>query len=231
MSDITGFRHIALTGAANWARISRLLCKKDVPLMLNLESLSQLEGLKTQMEAEKEHAEAVVKGTQSRYGFAVLDDGREIFIPPQEMLKAFPEDRVKVCIRPTKDNKTVADIEKPQLSCGNPVQISPPDTPISFTSTGTDNCGVPDVYIEEYDCSRLNGAGKRVDLSNSCKPVVFVDTMTITKSNGVGARISWSPIAEDESGNVTTKTCSVDIVNLPDQSAPATNPPRTKKLK
>ena len=80
--------------------------------MLNQDSLSQLKGLKQQMEAEKERAEAVVKGTQARYGFAVLDDGREVFIPPDEMLKAFPDDRVKVCIRPTKDNRTIADIEK-----------------------------------------------------------------------------------------------------------------------
>ena len=80
--------------------------------MLNQESLQQLKGLKTQMEAQKERAEAVVKGTQARYGFAVLDDGREIFIPPQEMLKAFPDDRVRICIRPTKDNKSIADIEK-----------------------------------------------------------------------------------------------------------------------
>lgn len=80
--------------------------------MLNQDTLSQLQGLKSQMEAEKERAEAVIKGTQARYGFAVLDDGREIFIPPQEMLKAFPDDRVKICIRPTKDNKTIADIEK-----------------------------------------------------------------------------------------------------------------------
>ena len=80
--------------------------------MLNQDSLSQLKGLKSQMEAEKERAEAVIKGTQNRYGFAVLDDGREIFIPPDEMLKVFPDDRVMVCIRPTKDNKTIADIEK-----------------------------------------------------------------------------------------------------------------------
>lgn len=80
--------------------------------MLNQESLSQLKGLKSQMEAEKERAEAVIKGTAARYGFAVLDDGREIFIPPQEMLKAFPDDRVRVCIRPARDNKTIADIEK-----------------------------------------------------------------------------------------------------------------------
>jgi VacB/RNase II family 3'-5' exoribonuclease len=80
--------------------------------MLNQDTLSQLKSLKSQMEAEKERAEAVVKGTQARYGFAVLDDGREIFIPPDEMLKVFPNDRVAVCIRPTKDNKTIADIEK-----------------------------------------------------------------------------------------------------------------------
>ncbi len=80
--------------------------------MLNQESLTQLKGLKSQMEAEKERAEAVIKGTQARYGFAVLDDGREIFIPPQEMLKAFPQDRVQVCIRPARDNRPVADIER-----------------------------------------------------------------------------------------------------------------------
>lgn len=80
--------------------------------MLNQESLSQLKGLKTQMEAEKERTEAVIKGTASRYGFAVLDDGREVFVPPQEMLKVFPDDRVRICIKPTRDNKTVADIEK-----------------------------------------------------------------------------------------------------------------------
>jgi ribonuclease R len=80
--------------------------------MLNQDSLSQLKGLKSKMEAEKEHADAVIKGTQARYGFAVLEDGREIFIPPDEMLKAFPDDKVRVCIRPTKDNKTIADIEK-----------------------------------------------------------------------------------------------------------------------
>lgn len=81
--------------------------------MLNHDSLAQLKGLKSQMEAEKERAEAVIKGTQARYGFAVLDDGREIFIPPDEMLKVFPDDRVRVCIRPAGDNKkTIADIEK-----------------------------------------------------------------------------------------------------------------------
>ncbi|MEE4190368.1 MAG: VacB/RNase II family 3'-5' exoribonuclease [Halieaceae bacterium] len=80
--------------------------------MLNQDSLAQLKGLKAQMEAEKERAEAVIKGTQARYGFAVLDDGREIFIPPDEMLKAFPDDRVRVCIRPDRGDKPIAEVEK-----------------------------------------------------------------------------------------------------------------------
>ena len=80
--------------------------------MLNQDSLSQLKGLKAQMESEKERADAVVKGTQARYGFAVLADGREIFIPPDEMLKAFPDDEVKVCIRPDKGDKQIAEIER-----------------------------------------------------------------------------------------------------------------------
>lgn len=80
--------------------------------MLNKDSLAQLQGLKNQMEADKEHADATVKGTQSRYGFARLDDGRDVFIPPDEMLKVFPGDRVHVCVRPAKNGKTVADIEK-----------------------------------------------------------------------------------------------------------------------
>jgi VacB/RNase II family 3'-5' exoribonuclease len=79
--------------------------------MLNQDSLTQLKGLKAQMDAEKEHAEAVVKGSQARYGFAVLGDGREIFIPPDEMLKVFPDDRVKVCIRPDRGDKLIAEIE------------------------------------------------------------------------------------------------------------------------
>lgn len=80
--------------------------------MLDRDALSQLRGLKNQMESEKERAEAVLRSTPARYGFARLDDGREVFVPPDEMLKAFPGDRVKVCIRPGKDKRPVAEIEK-----------------------------------------------------------------------------------------------------------------------
>lgn len=87
--------------------------------MLNNDAMAQLQGLKNKIEAEKEQAEAVVKGTQNRYGFAVVDDGREIFIPPDEMLKVLPGDRVRICIRPAppvkgkkaKAERTVAEVE------------------------------------------------------------------------------------------------------------------------
>ncbi len=80
--------------------------------MLNQNSLAQLKDLKNKMESEKEWAEATIKGTQARYGFAILDDGREIFVPPDEMLKAFPSDRVGICIKPGKENRIIAEIHK-----------------------------------------------------------------------------------------------------------------------
>ncbi|MFT5483433.1 MAG: VacB/RNase II family 3'-5' exoribonuclease [Halieaceae bacterium] len=80
--------------------------------MLDKNALSQLKSLKTEIEASKEYAEARVKGTQARYGFAVLDDGREIFLPPDEMLKVFPDDVVRVCIQPDGDGKLVAEVLK-----------------------------------------------------------------------------------------------------------------------
>jgi VacB/RNase II family 3'-5' exoribonuclease len=80
--------------------------------MLDENALSQLKGLKTQIEAQKEYAEATVKGTRSRFGFAILDDSREIFIPPDEMLKVFPGDRIRVCIQPDQKNKLYAQVQK-----------------------------------------------------------------------------------------------------------------------
>ena len=88
--------------------------------MLDRNAMAQLKGLRDELEAQNERTEATVKGTQHRYGFAVTEDGREIFIPPDEMLKALPGDRVAICIRPAtaikgkkeKAGRTVADIER-----------------------------------------------------------------------------------------------------------------------
>ncbi len=79
--------------------------------MLDRNAIAQLRGLKDQLESEKERAEGVLRGTNARYGFAKTDDGREVFVPPDEMLKAFPGDRVRLTIRPGKDKRPVAEID------------------------------------------------------------------------------------------------------------------------
>ena len=88
--------------------------------MLDRNAMSQLKGLRDELEAQNERVDATVKGTQHRYGFAVTADGREIFIPPDEMLKVLPGDKVAICIRPAtqgkgkkdKPGRTVAEIER-----------------------------------------------------------------------------------------------------------------------
>lgn len=88
--------------------------------MLDRNAMAQLKGLREELEAQNEHVDATVKGTQHRYGFAVTDDGREVFIPPDEMLKVLPGDKVAICIRPAtpvkgkqdKPGRTVAEIER-----------------------------------------------------------------------------------------------------------------------
>ena len=68
--------------------------------MLDKNALSQLRGLKNQIEAEKEYAEGTVKATRHRFGFVVLDDNREIFLAPDEMQRVLPGDRVSIVIKP-----------------------------------------------------------------------------------------------------------------------------------
>ena len=68
--------------------------------MLDKNALSQLQGLKDKIEAEKEIAEGTVKATRSRFGFVVLNDNREIFLPPDEMQRVLPGDRVSIVIKP-----------------------------------------------------------------------------------------------------------------------------------
>ena len=80
--------------------------------MLDRNAMAQLKGLREELEAQNEHVDATVKGTQHRYGFAVTDDGREIFIPPDEMLKVLPGDKVAICIRPAKPVKGKQDKPK-----------------------------------------------------------------------------------------------------------------------
>ena len=66
--------------------------------MLDKNALNQLQGLKNKIEAEKESDEGTVKASRSRFGFVVLDDAGEIFLPPAEMQRVLPGDRHEIRI-------------------------------------------------------------------------------------------------------------------------------------
>ncbi len=74
--------------------------------MLDKSSLSQLKQLKKEIKDSKEYAVGIVKGTQRKFGFVVVDDGREIYLAPDQMEKVLPGDKVKLLIitEPNKQN-------------------------------------------------------------------------------------------------------------------------------
>lgn len=104
----------------------------------------------------------------------------------------------------------VVDTGAPTISCNAAATITPSDaserpprTPVAFKATATDTCGAaPSAAITGYTCT----------VGNSCKAIIAGDTITITNSGGVGNKILWTVSAQDGSGNVGQKTCSVDVV-------------------
>lgn len=107
---------------------------------------------------------------------------------------------------------TVVDDTDPVVQCNSRATIKPPDAPISFTATATDNCEVS-VEITGYDCWFYNPAGKRVDKTESCVVTINGDTITIVDSGGVGDHIGWTVSATDGGGNTAEATCEVVVVN------------------
>lgn len=79
--------------------------------MLNKNALSQLSQLKTTIAAQKEMAEGIVRGTTKRFGFVQLDDGRDAFLDPEQMLRVFPGDRVVVCLGENNKKQLYAQLE------------------------------------------------------------------------------------------------------------------------
>lgn len=72
--------------------------------MLDPNALSQLTQLKQDIRTDKNLNEGTVRGSQGRFGFVVLDDGREAFLPPDEMARVLPGDRVEVSVKEKEDN-------------------------------------------------------------------------------------------------------------------------------
>ena len=121
---------------------------------------------------------------------------------------------------PSSFDVTIEDTTPPTVQSNAPETIVPPDAPISFTATATDNgTANPVVTITSFECWAINGAGKRIDKSESC--VVSIDgaTITILDSGGVGTHIDWTVTASDGSDD-TTEDFEVEVVN-PGRGRPA----------
>lgn len=107
----------------------------------------------------------------------------------------------------------VVDAEGPSVSCNSQTMIVPPDTPISWTATASDNCGVFAVTVQDLDCYMVTKKGKRIDTTDSCGVELSGATVTILESGGVGGHISWVATATDLSGNAESIECEVEVVN------------------
>ena len=95
--------------------------------MLNTDSLAQLKQLKTDIQVEERRYEGVVSGSQSTFGFVRVDQGPQHFLPPLEMQKVFPGDRIKFELKTDDQNRQYAAVQKLisselQIFCGKCVQ-------------------------------------------------------------------------------------------------------------
>lgn len=80
--------------------------------MLDKNLLSQLTQLKADIHASKNYATGTVAGTQGRYGFVRMTDGRDAFLAPEKMDRVLPGDEVEVIYRELENGKIEADLEK-----------------------------------------------------------------------------------------------------------------------
>jgi ribonuclease R len=80
--------------------------------MLKLDALNQLKQLKTEIKASRNLHKGSVKGTGQKFGFVTLDEGRDVFLPPDEMDRVLPGDRVEVEVLKDDKNKTFAKLER-----------------------------------------------------------------------------------------------------------------------
>lgn len=108
---------------------------------------------------------------------------------------------------------TVVDTLAPtNVQANAPATIAPPDAPISFKATATDNCSTA-VKITDYFCYKVKKDGSQQSKMKSCVVNVSGDTLTVTNSGGVGDNIVWTVLATDQSGNTATAKGGVLVVN------------------
>ncbi len=111
----------------------------------------------------------------------------------------------------------VADNTEPIISCNSVAQIAPSNVVQSFTATAVDICDsdvVPEVTA--FDCFTIDKKGRKIDRTDGCDIALRGPTLDIIDAGGVGDMIEWTVQAVDDSGNVGTTTCSLNVVKKKD---------------
>ena len=79
--------------------------------MFDISTLAQLTELKTAIIASKEYGQGTVVGSNGRFGFVKLEDGRDAFLNPDKMQSVLPGDKVKVLLTKNDKDQLEATIE------------------------------------------------------------------------------------------------------------------------
>ena len=80
--------------------------------MFDKSTMAQLSELKTAIIASKEYGQGAVVGSNGRFGFVKLDDGRDAFLNPEKMQHVLPGDTVKVLLTKNEKDQLEATVEK-----------------------------------------------------------------------------------------------------------------------
>ncbi|MFT6791194.1 MAG: exoribonuclease-2 [Cellvibrionaceae bacterium] len=80
--------------------------------MLDRNVLTQLSTLKKEIRASRDVQQGTVRGSSGRYGFIDLDDGRDIFLAPEQMQRVLNGDRVEVVVTQKNKEQFEARLEK-----------------------------------------------------------------------------------------------------------------------
>ncbi len=80
--------------------------------MLDANALAQLKQLKTDIREDQKIFTGRVKGTASRFGFVVLEEEKEYFLPPTEMDKCLPGDEIEFQVLEDDKGKEYAEVQK-----------------------------------------------------------------------------------------------------------------------
>lgn len=108
----------------------------------------------------------------------------------------------------------VVDTTPPVVSCNAPATITPPNKQAnSFTATATDVCTASvAARLTSFECFKLDGKGRKLDKTKSCKVALQGATITISPPQGVGNHVAWTAEAVDGSGNVGHVDCEIEVV-------------------